>query len=231
MDQPVELVVGGLEAQEVAVGAGRAPDLEVVVGPLAEAEGDRQVGLGLDAEHDLGHPVGVDAVVLAGLQHDRAVAVLPGLVGAGEDLVGAHAVALDLAVGGSQATVPAGPHAVVRELDQAAQVDLVAHVATTGVVGGPPELLEAPRVVLAQPRQDGAPVQRGAGHGRWRGAGPSVDLHRCHRSLSPVALSSAPASFPKARRPTSPPLAAGTPISVAASDPGRIRGLRLGLVE
>ena len=42
VDELVELVVGGLEAQQVPVGAGLAPGGEVVLRALAEAERDRQ---------------------------------------------------------------------------------------------------------------------------------------------------------------------------------------------
>ena len=126
MDELVELVVGRLEAQQVAVGAGLAPRGEVLLGSLAEAQRHGEPGLGLDALHDVRHPARFEPVVLARLQHDGAPAPDLGVVGAREDLVGAHAVALDQAVAGAQAAVAAGAHAVVADLDEAAKVDLVA---------------------------------------------------------------------------------------------------------
>ena len=100
VDEPVELLVGGLEAQEVAVGAGLTPGGEVLVRPLAEAERDGEPGLRLDTAHDAGDPLGLEAVVLARLDDHGAPVPRLGVVGAGEHLVLAHAVALDLAVAG-----------------------------------------------------------------------------------------------------------------------------------
>ena len=144
-------VVGGLEAQQVAVGAGFPPGAQLVVAPFAQAEGDGQPGLGLDAPHHVAHPLGLEAVVFAGLQHHRPVTELEGVVGAGQDLVRGHAVAFDLAIAGPHAAVGALADAVVGDLDEAAQMHLVAHVGAPGLVGHLPQFLQDGWVGLLEP--------------------------------------------------------------------------------
>ena len=161
MDVAVERVVRGLEAQQVTVGAGLAPDGEVVVRALAEAQGDGgEAGLGADAPQDGGQPLRLDAVVLARLHDQGAVAEILGLAGAVQDDVGGEAVALHAAVGGADAAVGTAAHAVVADLDEAAQVDGVTDVAVTRLVGRRPQGLEPRLVGLAQPVLDGVAGER-----------------------------------------------------------------------
>ena len=108
-----------------------------------------------DAAQHAGHPLGRDAVVLAGLHDQRAVAELDRLAGAVEDDVLGDAVALDAAVAGADAAVGAAAHAVVADLDEAAEVDRVADVAAPRLVRRGPQRLEPRLVGLAQPVLDG----------------------------------------------------------------------------
>jgi len=48
---------------------------------------------------------------------------------------------------------------VVADLDEAAEVDLVADVTATSLVGRGPQLLEPCRVVLAEPGEDGVAME------------------------------------------------------------------------
>jgi len=154
MDECVEVRVGGLEAKQIAIGARLAPRGEVLGWPLADAQRDGQRRLAADAAHDAREPFSGDAVVLARLHHDRAVAEADGLAGAGENLVLGHAVTLDAGVGRADAAVGAGSDAVIGDFDQAAQVDFVADIAASGPVGRAPELLQPRGVGLAQPALD-----------------------------------------------------------------------------
>ena len=169
------VVVRGLEAQQVAVAAGLAPDGEVLVRPLAEAQRDRRDGrLRADAAQHAGHPLGGDAVVLARLHHQGAVAERDRLAGAVEDDVLGDAVALDAAVAGADAAVGAAAHAVVAHLDQAAEVDGVADVAAPRLVRRGPQRLQPRLVGLAQPPLDGVARERvGDAEGRGEGSGSS----------------------------------------------------------
>ncbi len=154
-----QVAVRGLEAQQIAVGAGLAPGAQLVEGALAQAQGDRDLGLGLDAFHDFGHHAEGQAFVLAGLQHDGAVAEVAGLFGAGDDLVGGHAVAGEVAVARAQAAVVALAQAVVGDFDEPAQVHLVAHVLFAHAVGLLPEVVERIALGLTQPVQNSGSVE------------------------------------------------------------------------
>ena len=84
---------------------------------------------------NLGEPCGLDAEVLAGLEDDGAEAEFDRLARAGEDLFARHAIARHGA-GGAQAAVVALAHAVAGDLDEAAQVDVVADVGAAGFQRG-----------------------------------------------------------------------------------------------
>ena len=158
VDRLVERGVRRLEAEEVAVGARLAPRGEVLVGPLAEAERDGEAGRRPDRADDVGHPAARQAVVLARLQDDGAVAEPLRRPGAGEDLVLRHPVAGQRVVRGRDAAVGAAPDAVVRDLDEAAQVDLVAHALAPHGVRPAVEPREAARVGLVKPGQDSGAI-------------------------------------------------------------------------
>ena len=132
MNGGVERGVGGLEAQEIAVGAGFAPEAQFIWQPFAEAEGDGERGFFFNGANDLSEPRGLDAEVFAGLQDDRAEAEVDCLVRAGENLFARHAIA-GHGAGGAQAAVVALADAVAGDLDEAAQVDVVADVGAAGL--------------------------------------------------------------------------------------------------
>ena len=132
VEEGVVCGVGGLVAQQVAVGAGVAQAAEAVAAALAQREGDGAVGvLALDvldeaAEHLVGEPG-----VLAALQHEGAEAQAAADGAALEDLLGGEPVAID-AGRAAYAAVEAVVAAVVADFDQSAHediasVDLVAH--------------------------------------------------------------------------------------------------------
>ena len=106
MDGGVERGVGGLEAQEITVGAGCAPEAELIGQSFAEAEGDGEWGFVFDGADDFGEPCGLDAEVLAGLEDDRAEAELDCGARASENLFARHAIARHGA-GDAQAAVVA----------------------------------------------------------------------------------------------------------------------------
>ena len=153
MDPAIEPGIRGLETQQIAVGSGLPPGEQFLVGPFAEAERDGQTGLGLDAADDVAQPLGLEPVVLAGLEHDGAVTELERIVGTGEDLVGGHAVAFELAIGGAQAAVAAPTDAVVGDLDETAKMHRVADVAR-GVSSAYATVLRDARIGLPQPAFD-----------------------------------------------------------------------------
>jgi len=138
MDPPVQGLVRGLEAQQVAVDPRRPPRLEVGVRSFAEAERDREPRLRLDAADDVGDPVGVEAVVLARLQDDGPIAERPGLAHTVEHLARRDAIAPHGPVADADAAVGAAAHTVVGDLDQPAQVDRIADVAPPRLVGEAP---------------------------------------------------------------------------------------------
>ena len=169
MDAVVEGAVGGLEAQQVAVGPGLAPRGQLRPRPLAQAQRDGQRRLGLDPAHELGHPVGRDARVFARLEHDRAVAELDGLTGAGEHFLARHAVAVQAAVLRPQAAIAAQPDAVVGQLDQPPQMDSLTYALLAGQVGILPQLGQADLVGLTEPSGN---LEKMHGGGNSRAANP-----------------------------------------------------------
>ena len=115
-------------------------------------------GLVLDGAHDVRHPA-------AGQRRGpRPPAGRPSrsrarcaVSRARENLVRRHPVARQRARARRDAAVRAAPDAVVRDLDEAAQVDGVAHALAPHRVGAAPERVEgAARRLLAQPGQDRA---------------------------------------------------------------------------
>ena len=119
--------VGGLVAQQVAVGAGVEEALVAVAAAFAEREGDGAVWeLRADALHQGHHPlVGVVAVLTA-LQHKGAQSATVAEAAAFEDGVVVEAVAFGQPVVAPDAAVAAVVAAVVAELDEAAHIDGVA---------------------------------------------------------------------------------------------------------
>ncbi len=231
VDAPVELLVRGLEAQEVAVAARLAPGDEVLIGPLPQTEGDRRDGrLRADAAQHAGHPLRGDAVVLAGLHDERAVAERHRLAGAVEDDLLRDTVALDAAVAGADAAVGAAAHAVVAHLDEAAEVDGVADVAASRLVRRRPQRLQARLVGLPQPPLDGLAGElvgdaerRGRGrrrrHGRGSVEGGGVSRGRRRRRRPAGRWSPAP---PARARPAAPaPRGAPRAPPGTAAAPGR----------
>ena len=157
--------VRGLEAQEVAVGACVAESAEFVAGALSQAEGDGERRLSANGGDEFAEVGGVEAQVFARLQNDRSESGAHGLLGAGEDLLEAHAVAL-LAGGGAQAAVGAQARAVIGDFDESAQLDGVADFASSDFVGHGEELVERGGVFGAQPVEDVVKRER---HGvPWR---------------------------------------------------------------
>ena len=127
MDGGVERGVGGLEAEEITVGPGFAPEAKFIGQALAEAEGDGERGFVFYGAKNLSEPCGLDSEVLAGLQDDRAEAEFDCGARAGKNLFARHAVA-GHGVGGAQAAVVALADAEAGDLDESAQVDVVADV-------------------------------------------------------------------------------------------------------
>ena len=168
MDSLVQRAVGGLEPQQVAVGPRLAPGGQFLVVAFAQAERDGQRGFGLDPPHQLGDPLAGQFRVFARLEHDRAVAELDGLSHAGHDLVVRHAIALQAEIARPQAAVAAQPHAMVRQLDQPAQMDLAADVLLPHLVGQPPEVGKPGGVGFPEPVEDFAalhePIVRSIGN-------------------------------------------------------------------
>ena len=127
MDAREEVAVGGLEAQQVAIGAGLAPSRGVGLGPFAQREGDALARLGLDAPHQPRHALPrPERGALAGLQHHRAEAQLPRQGRACHDFVVAHGVAVRRRVGMAHAAVETVAVTDAGELDQPTEEDAVA---------------------------------------------------------------------------------------------------------
>ena len=154
MDPLEQLAVGGLEAEQIAVRAGLPPEGQFVALPLAQAQGHRQRRLGLDAADDVGHPLGGDARILAGLQHDGAVAEGHAFPDAGHDLVGRHAVAGQFAIIDPQPAVAAEADAVVRDFDQAPQVHFSPDRLLPDQIRAAPKILQPGLAGFAKPGDD-----------------------------------------------------------------------------
>ena len=87
------------------------------------------------------------------LEHDRAIAEVDGLPGAGQDLLVRHAVAVQAAIVRPQAAIGAEPHAIVRQFDQAAEMDLAADEALPRLIGPLPEVGQPPGLVFRGARR------------------------------------------------------------------------------
>ena len=171
MDRRVEVGIRRLEAQQVAVGARLAPGERVLVAPLAEAQRDGEAEAPLDLAHDVGDELPRQPRILARLHDERAVAERLRRRRALEDLAARQPVALRAAGAGAQAAVEAAAHAVVRDLGEAAQVDVVADPRAPRRVRLGPQRLESPRIALRQPGEDLAARHRDAPRNASRAAG------------------------------------------------------------
>ena len=72
---------------------------------------------------------------------------------AGQDFVVVHAIA-GLGASGAEAAVVALTHAMVGDLDEAAEMDFVAHIFATNIIGLGEEPLQLCRVGLFEPVED-----------------------------------------------------------------------------
>ena len=98
MDFFKEIFVGGLEAEEVAVGSGVAPFFEFLFRAFAEAKCDSERCFGFDLADEIEDGFGGESEVFAGLEDDGSVAKFDGLTGAIYDLFGRHSVAFNFCV-------------------------------------------------------------------------------------------------------------------------------------
>ena len=131
----VDRLVRRLDAQQIAVGTGSAPECVLLIAALPHRQRHREVEL-LEATDDGSEALCREIQVLARLQDDCLIAVALCLVRELHDGIGVEPIALDLAVLAPQAAVHAVLAADVREFDEAAQVHAVADECMAHAVSG-----------------------------------------------------------------------------------------------
>ena len=131
VDAVVELLVGGFDAQQVAVCAGLEPAAVGCLALLAQRQGDAQRAVvdlldTLDDAGDLVDELGI--VALAALDGHGTVAEALGELGARHGVVLADGIAGDLGVAAAYPAVEARLAADVTQLDESAQMHVVVEV-------------------------------------------------------------------------------------------------------
>ena len=142
--------IGGLMAQEVAVGAGIAQAAEAVASPFAQREGDGAVGIpALDLLYQLAQHFVREPGVLAALQHEGAEPQPVADLAALQYLLRRQPVALRQGRT-SDAAVEAVVATMVAYLDESAHEDIASVNLVAHTRGLPEELLYGHRVAGGQ---------------------------------------------------------------------------------
>lgn len=161
MELCVVVAAAGLMAQQVAVRSGVKKGLVGIVPPLADGEGQRAVRKsGLDAPDETDHPLVCEPAILPALEHKGAKSQLIALAAAVQDLVLGQPVALDVRVALSDAAVVAVVPAVVGELDESPDVDILPVDGLPHLPGQSEEML---RRLRGAPVNDPDPLLPGEG--------------------------------------------------------------------